>query len=75
MILSSRSLSSAIKVAIFGKPLLLYLETLQQVAKIDHSQGQIQFLILAPSFPGRTFSVLLTFLVRDRSSVSFISTL
>ena len=37
-ILSSRSLK------FFGKPLLVYLETLQQVAKIDHAQGQIQFL-------------------------------
>ena len=42
MILCSRSLSSAIKVAIFGNPLLVYLKTLQQVAKIDHVQGQIQ---------------------------------
>ena len=40
MIVCSRSLSSAIKVAIFEKPPLVYLETLQQVAKIDHVQGQ-----------------------------------
>ena len=37
-----KSLSSAMKVAIFGKPLLVYLETLQQVAKIDCAKGQIQ---------------------------------
>ena len=36
------SLSSAIKEAIFGKLLLVYLETIRQVAKIDHAQGQIQ---------------------------------
>ena len=39
-----KSLSSAMKVAIFGKPLLVYLETLQQVAKIDCAKGQIQCL-------------------------------
>ena len=37
-----KSLSSAIKEAIFGKSLLVYLETIRQVAKIDHAQGQIQ---------------------------------
>ena len=37
-----QELEQAIKVAIFGKPLLVYLETLQQVAKINHAQGQIQ---------------------------------
>ena len=59
------------KVAIFGKPLalLVYLETLRQVAKIDHAQGQIQW------FPARTFSLLLIFLVSDSSSVSIFSTL
>ena len=59
------------KVAIFGKPLalLVYLETLRQVAKIDHAQGQIQW------FPPRTFSLLLIFLVSDSSSVSIFSTL
>ena len=39
-------------------------------------QGQINAQnILAPSFPARTFSLLLTFLVHDGSSVSFISAL
>ena len=37
-----KSLSSAIKEAIFGKSLLVYPETIRQVAKIDHAQGQIQ---------------------------------
>ena len=37
-----KSFSSAIKEAIFGKSLLVYLETIRQVAKIDHAQGQIQ---------------------------------
>ena len=37
-----KNLSSAIKEAIFGKSLLGYLETIRQVAKIDHAQGQIQ---------------------------------
>ena len=37
-----KSLGSAIKEAIFGKSLLVYLETIRQVAKIDHAQGQIQ---------------------------------
>ena len=37
-----KSLSSVIKEAIFGKSLLVYLETIRQVAKIDHVQGQIQ---------------------------------
>ena len=37
-----KSLSSAIKEAIFGKSLLVYLENIRQVAKIDHAQGQIQ---------------------------------
>ena len=36
-----KSLSSTIKEAIFGKSLLVYLETIPQVAKIDHAQGQI----------------------------------
>ena len=39
-----KSLSSAMKVAIFRKPLLVYLETLWQVAKIDCTEGQIQYL-------------------------------
>ena len=70
-----KSLSSAIKVAIFGNPLLFYLETLRQVAKKDHSQGQIQSsnTVLARSFPVRTFCRLLTFLVHDSSSGSFFS--
>ena len=38
------SLSSAIKEAIFGKSLLVYLKTIRQVAKVDHAQGQIQCL-------------------------------
>ena len=46
-----KSLSSAIKVAIFGKPLLVYLETLRQVAKIDHAQGQIQCSITCTLVP------------------------
>ena len=37
-----KSLSIAIKGAIFGKSLLVYLETIRQFAKIDHAQGQIQ---------------------------------
>ena len=37
-----KSLNSAIKVTIFGKPLLVYHETLRQVAEMDHVQGQIQ---------------------------------
>ena len=37
-----KSLSSAIKEAIFEKSLLVYLETIRKVAKIDHEQGQIQ---------------------------------
>ena len=37
-----KSLSRAIKEAIFEKSLLVYLETIRQVAKIDHAQGQIQ---------------------------------
>ena len=37
-----KSLSSTIKEAIFGKSLLVYLETIRQVAKIDYAQGQIQ---------------------------------
>ena len=45
-ILCSRFLSSAIKVAIFGK-----LETLRQVAKIDHAQGQIQCSNTCMLFP------------------------
>ena len=32
-----KSLSSAIKEAIFGKSLLVHLETIRQVAKIDHA--------------------------------------
>ena len=36
-----KNLSSAIKEAIFGQSLLIYLETIRQVAKIDHAQGQI----------------------------------
>ena len=40
-ILCSASLSRAIKVTVFGKPLLVYLETLRQVVKKDHAQGQI----------------------------------
>ena len=40
-ILCSTSLSRAIKVTVFGKPLLVYLETLRQVVKKDHAQGQI----------------------------------
>ena len=46
-----KSLSSAIKVAIFGKLLLVYLKTLCQVAKIDHTQGQIQCLNTWTLFP------------------------
>ena len=38
-----KSLSRAIKEAIFGKLLLVYLETIRQVAKIDQAQGQIQY--------------------------------
>ena len=45
-ILCSRILSSAIKVAIFGK-----LETLRQVAKIDHAHGQIQCSNICMLFP------------------------
>ena len=37
-----KSLSSAIKEAIFEKSLLVHLETIRKVAKIDHAQGQIQ---------------------------------
>ena len=37
-----KSLSSAIKEAIFGKSLLVYLENIRQVAKINNAQGQIQ---------------------------------
>ena len=36
-----KSLSSAMKVAIFRKPLLVYLETLRQVGKIDCAKGQM----------------------------------
>ena len=39
-----KSLSSAMKVAIFRKPPLVYLETLRKVAKIDCAEGQIQCL-------------------------------
>ena len=45
-ILCSRILSSAIKVSIFGR-----LETLRQVAKIDHAQGQIQCSNTCMLFP------------------------
>ena len=47
-----KSLSSAIKEAIFGKSLLVYLESIRQVAKIHHAQGQVEYnaRILARSF-------------------------
>ena len=72
-----KSLSSAIKEAIFGKSLLVYLESIRQVAKIDHAQGQVKYnaRILARSFPARTFFLFLTFLVRNGSYVSFFSAL
>ena len=70
-----KSLSSAIKEAVFGKSLLVYLKTIRQVAKIDQEQGQIQFQILVRSSSARTFFLLLTFLVGNSSSVSFFSAL
>ena len=66
-----KSLSSAMKVAIFGKPLLVYLETLQQVAKIDCAKRANTMLeyMHAWSLP-EPFSF---FLVCNCSSVSFFS--
>ena len=54
------------KVAILGKPLLVYLETLRQVAKIDHAQGQIQCLH-AVSLP-EPFSLFLLFRLTTRDA-------
>ena len=73
-----KSLSSAIKEAIFGKSLLVYLETIRQVAKIDHAQGQILSCSNTWTlffFFSRTFFRLLTFLVGNDSSVSFFNAL
>ena len=68
-----KSLSTAIKEAIFGKSLLVYLETIRQVAKIDHAQGQIQCSNTCTLFFSRTVFLLLAFLVGNGSSVSFFS--
>ena len=68
-----KSLSSAIKEAIFGKSLLGYLETIRQVAKIDHAQGQIQCSNTCTLFLCQ--NLFLTFLVGNGSSVSFFSAL
>ena len=46
-----KCLSSAIKEASFGKPLLIYLKTLWQVTKMDHAQGQMQCLNTCMLFP------------------------
>ena len=70
-----KSLSCAIKVAIFGKPLLVFLETLRQVAKKDHAQGPTQCSNTCTLFPCQNLVPLITFLVRDNSSVSFFSAL
>ena len=70
-----KSLSSALKVAIFGKPLLVFLETLRQVAKKDHPQGPTQCSNTCTLFPCQNLVLLITFLVRDSSSVSFFSAL
>ena len=75
-ILCSRSFSSAIKVAILEKPLLVYLETFRQVAKIDHAHTRANTMLEylhTLSLP-EPFSFLI-FLVRDSSSVSFCSAL
>ena len=64
-----KSLRSAIKEAIFGESLLVYLETIRQVAKIDHTHGQIQYMLQylhALSLP-EPFFLLLTFLVGNGS--------
>ena len=50
-----KSLSSAMKVPIFRKPLLVYLETLRQVAKIDWAEGQIQYLNTCTLDPFQNF--------------------
>ena len=50
-----QSLSSAIKEASFGKPLLIYLKTLWQVAKMDHAQGQMQCSNICTCFPCQNF--------------------
>ena len=73
-----KSLSSAIKEAIFGNSLLVYFETIRQVAKIDHAreQGQIQcsntctLFLCQNLFPSSYF---LSF--GNGSSVSFFSAL
>ena len=70
-----KSLSSAIKEAIFGKSLLVYLETIRRVAKIGQRKVKYNARILAGSFSARTFFLLLTFLVGNGSSVSFFSAL
>ena len=76
---SSRScvqeFEQCLKVAILGKPLLVFLETLRQVAKKDHAQGPTQCSNTCTLFPRQNLVLLITFLVRDSSSVSFFSAL
>ena len=69
-----KSLSSAMKAAIFGKPLLVYLETLQQVAKIDCVKANTMLEYLHARSLQELFPFL-TFLVCKSSSVSFFSAL
>ena len=54
----------------YGKSLLVYLETIRQVAKIDHAQGQIQCSNTCTLFLCQNL-LLLTFLVGNGSSGSF----
>ena len=61
------------KEAIFVKSLLVYLETIRQVAKIDHAQGQIKCSNTCTLFLCQ--NLFLTFLVGNGSSVSFFSAL
>ena len=66
-----QELEEAIKVAIFRKPSLVYRETLQPVAKINHAQGQMLECLHALSLPEPFPFFFNTFLVRDISFVSF----
>ena len=65
-----QELEEAIKIVIFRKPLLVYLETLQPVAKINHAQGQMLECLHALSLPEPFPFFFNTFLVRDISFVS-----
>ena len=68
-----KSLSSATKVTILRKLLLVYLETLWQVPKIDCAEGKIQCSNNCTLDPFQ--NLFLTFLVCNCSSVSFFSEL